>query len=368
MSFRGVVKGVFKLLLAVVIVIALSAVVAVTTVETQCRPLVAAQVAEREPLVSDADYARTEANTYWTFPEWYIVYSYEDLGAFLEGGSPSAFPWFNQIAEYWQALCRVNQEAAALPGDHGEYKRMVYVIGLSYTFEFGIKGLYEVTIGRVSEWLRGAAPAASDTFEQEVAQAYGAFLNQVPWYEFPFMEKLAALWRDVPLIGDSAVRNVERHVALSAEYLAKAGYAQVISAALAATADPADRKIRFVASPDVLDNLAGEPDVEVVRVLEDGDVLLSAPRYRVFTNLLKRLAASGVDIREIAGNRSILMTAIRPDERLPPVVGSDELFSFALDGRPGFRRHGYRVDVTRLSSVLRAYESAGVTVEHLYDY
>lgn len=365
---RRLLKFALWTVLVVVSVIVVSAGVAVTAIETQCRPPEGMRTAAHEPLVADVNYARTEANTYWTFPEWYIVYAYEDYGAFLDAGTPSAFPWYGQIAGFWQALCRVNQEASALPGDHSEYKRMVYVIGLSFTYEFGIKGMYENTIGRVSEWLRGPHEAETDIFEAAVAQEYGAFLNQVPWYEFPFMDKVKLLWSKTPLVSESMVRDVERHFALSAEYLAKAGYAKVIAAALAATADPAERTIRLVVSPEAKNVIAGEADVRIVRELGNGDVLLDAPRYRQLTHLLQRLARDGVDVREIAGNRTILMTAVRPEGESVPIDGMEQLFSFSMSGKPGFRRDGYRVDVQQLSAVLRASEAAGVEVEHLYDY
>ena len=36
-----------------------------------------------------------------------------------------------------------------------EVKTMIYVIGVSYSVEYAIKGFYENTIGRVFEWIRG---------------------------------------------------------------------------------------------------------------------------------------------------------------------------------------------------------------------
>lgn len=364
---RRLIRGLVKIVIAVVVLVAVAAAVAIALVEWNCRPSGAVH-AGTAPLVDEPGYARTEANTYWTFPEWYIVYSFEDFGAFLDARPESAFPYFGQIAGFWESTCAANRVAAALPGDHYEMKQMIYVIGLSFTVELAIKAAYENTVGRLTEWLRGARPAAEDAYAREVAQEYGRFLHQTPWYEFPFMDKLAGLWRETPPVGDSPVRNVERKFALSAEYLVKAGYGKAIGWLAGSLTAPLPSEVMFVARGTVPALLAAEPDVRAVRTLPDGSLLLAAPRYRAFTELLKRLAARGVEIVEIAGNRRILMSAVAPDGAAPGIAGAEQLFVLPVAARPGFSRIGYDVDVARLSAILVAFDEAGIAVEHLYDY
>src|SRR6266849_6943256 len=45
---------------------------------------------------------RPEEDTYFTYPEWYIVYSYQERADFLERNLPSGFPHFGSIAQYWR--------------------------------------------------------------------------------------------------------------------------------------------------------------------------------------------------------------------------------------------------------------------------
>lgn len=359
-------RGLLKVVAAIVIFVAVAAVVAIVLLEWNCRP--AGEVrAEMAPLVDDAGYKRTEANTYWTFPEWYIVYSFEDFGAFLDSQPESAFPYASQIAGFWQSACAANRVASGLPGDHYEVKQMIYVIGLSYTFELGILGAYENTIGRLTEWLRGPKPTAEDIYARQVTQEYGAFLHQVPWYEFPFMEKLDGLWKVAPQAGDNPFRATERRLSLSAQYLAKAGYAKAIGALVGFT-EPAPLEVMFVARGNVAGLLVAEPEVRQLRVLPDGGALLVAPRYRAFTDMLKRNTGTGVEVIEIAGNRHILMTAIVPEGGKPSSSGIDEMFVVPVDARPGFVRIGYDVDVPTLMATLAGFQAQGVEVEHLYDY
>jgi hypothetical protein len=182
------------------------------------------------------------------------------------------------------------------------------------------------------------------------------------------MDKLAGLWRETPAIGGSPVRSIERKLSLSAEYLVKAGYARLIALGLATTSAPADLEIMFVANGDAGQVLAAEPDVRLVRQLPDGNALFIAPRYRAFTEILKRLAAMDIDIVEIAGNRRILMSAIVADGGAPEIDGMQTLFGLPLAARPGFDRIGYDVEVLKLSDVLRGAAARGIAVEHLYDY
>jgi hypothetical protein len=362
------IKRLLKVIGLLIAVLVISAVVAVAWIELGCRPASVEASPPPSLPIEDPAYRRTGANTYFTFPEWYIVYSFEDFGRFLEVKSESQFPYISQIAGFWRSFCDVNRVASAMPGDHGRYKLMIHVIGLSYSVEYVLVGIYENTVGRLTEWLRGPRRTAEDNYARSVTQDYGAFLSQVPWYEYPFMDKLAGLWRDTPIIGNSPLRSVERKLSLSAQYLLKAGYAKLIKLGLAATTPPADLVIMFVVKGDGAGIQAREPTVRVVTTLPDGNSLLIAPRYAAFTDLLKRLADAGDEIVEIAGNRRILMTAVVPDGSPRSIPGSREIFSFPVDASPGFSRVGFELDVGRLSPVLRAFKSAGVEVEHLYDY
>jgi hypothetical protein len=365
---RHFLRRLFKLLLAIVAIVGLSAIVAVGSVKIWCSPA-SVEAGETSPLrIDEPGYVRQAANSYFTFPEWYIVYSFEDFGRFLDQGSESGFNYFGQIAGFWRSYCAANRVAGALPGDHGEYKTTINIIGLSYTFEYAIKGIYENTVGRLTEWLRGPMPTAEDAYAKTVLQDYAAFLYQVPWYEYPFGEKLKGLWRDTPLVGESVTRSAERKLSLSAEYLFKAVYARLIALGLAATSAPAELEIMFVVKADPAPILAGEPKVRLIKTLPGDMALLIAPRYQEFTDLVLRLSAKGVAFVEIAGNRKILMSAVVPDGGAPSIEGSRELFALPIDAAPGFSRVGYDVDVGRLSEVLVAYAEAGIKVEHLYDY
>jgi hypothetical protein len=369
MRLRKLVRRIVKVIVALVIVIAVPSLAAVGWIELGCRPLPVTIASNGSGLaIDDPGYRRELANSYFTIPEWYIVYSFEDFGRFLETRSESAFPYVSQIAGFWQGYCEANRVAGGMTGKFTQTKFNLHVIGLSFSFEYAIKGLYENTVGRLTEWLRGPTPTIEDGYARAVLQKYGAFLHEIPWYRYPFDEALVGLWAAAPLVSDSPARNVERHVWLSTEYAFKLGYAKLITLGLAATSDPPPLQIMFVVKGDAATTLAKEPDVRLVRRLPNNLTLLEAPRYERFTELLKRLAADKVDIVEVAGNRRILVSVIAPEAAAPPIAGVNRLFSLPIDAQPGFRRVGYDADITRLPEIMSGFAAAGIQIEHFYDY
>lgn len=333
-------------------------------IETQCgAPLVGLDRAARyRPLLAATD-RRAEARTWLTYPEWHIVYSAESFGRFLRDNPPSAFPYGRHIAGFWSSYCRLNR-ATAGTSDFGDAKVMIYTIGISYSLELAVKAGYENTIGRLFEAVSGWR-SADDRYAVRVQQRYGAFMNETPWYAFPFGDALTGLWRTREPM--QTARHWERRAALSAEYGVKAGYAKLIGWASGATLGRDETRLRFVArgSADALQRL--DPRFRVVRAARGGMLVVESPRYAQFTELVGKLASSPVALVEIAGNDDIFVTALVPRGARVP-AGAVTLLSMPLDDRPGWRRVGLSTKVPRLLPLIRGLREGGGTVEHVYDY
>src|SRR5215203_1890304 len=148
-----------RILAVVAILIALSVLVPLAYIEGTCRPASGAAAAGAPavtlPAIDEAGYRRKEANTFFTFPEWYIVYSFEDFGRFLDSSGESQFGYIPHILGFWRSFCTINRAVPESGESGSEVKTMIYVIGVSYSLEYAIKGIYENSIGRVTEWIRG---------------------------------------------------------------------------------------------------------------------------------------------------------------------------------------------------------------------
>ena len=247
-------------------------------------------------------YLRAEAFTFLTLPEWYIVYSTDEYGQFIQRSPPSAFPYLAAIGQYWGAYgAACDATRGRYPFELG-YHVMLSVIGVSLTAEYGIKALYENTIGRTTEWLV-STDTPEDVFAAGVAKEYGAFMHTTPWYRFPFRDRLGTLWADVPWTGPRAVRKWERRAALSLELGAKALYGWLMGLGSQA-AYGAEDLTTFGRIVRVDAQALAAAGGRLVRSADPVPVV-ALPRYEAFTPAALALLARGQRFQDIAGNDDV---------------------------------------------------------------
>jgi hypothetical protein len=306
------------------------------------------------PLVAD-DWRRNESRTYTTYPEWHIVYAYEDYAETIRTGDPHDFGFARAIAGFWSSLCPLARVADAHGGFDTVSKQTIYTIGVSFTLEMALKATYEETLGRVATWLRGTGRAPLDDLSARQAADYGAFLHQTPWYRWDFRRDAAAL----DAAATDALRDRERQLALGIEYRAKVSYAGVIAQAVEGVGHDALR-MRSVVWGVAGADLARLPSVVVVATRPEG-IEIETDRYAAFTDLAARIAALGGDFVEIAGNDDILVTVL--------VAAPDGAALYSAP-RQGFGdwRELREVKVADLAATLRALEGGPARLEHIHDY
>ena len=348
-------KGWKKVVSWVVIVAVLLATVPVMTFKVGCG-LVAdvpegfmVTVGQTEAPEGVADYLRPEDSTYLTIPEWYTVFSYQEYAAFIAEHKQSEFPYFRAVGQFWYSYCNAYEVVKDdYPTNYGNHL-MLSVIGVSYTMEYGLKGIYENIVGRLTEWI-GGDDTAEDEFARRVAKEYGEFIPFDPWYAFPFGENFVAVWSDVPFLGPDFVRKFERKLQISAAQGFQAIYAWLIRAGTGA--------------------VYGAPDEKVyMRVMRDGEVeVAELPHYQGFTDGAPVLASEGVDFIDIAGNDEIVVSVIAADEwdgELP----AEKVFDMEVLSRPENERLLLKVMVEDLGDLLRQIEKdQQLELEHIFDY
>ena len=334
-----------------------AAIAPVAWVELACTAPAVTQ-APYQPILAP-EHHRGEVRTYVTYPEWAIVHAYEDFAGVVRAKSESQFGYFSSIRGFWSNLCSMTSYASARGTIDGDAKATLYIIGLSFAAEMGVKGAYELTIGWATE-TKERTP--EDRFALAVAEDYAKFLQQTPWYEYPFGTTLKRFWSEVPWGEGSFVRKIERRISLTLEYGVKAIYAKAIGAA--AGVSPAPLQIRSVVRG--LDDSDADPRIKRIETRADGTTVIETPRYREFTEILLGLAARGRDVVEIAGNDDIFITLLLPPGA--PQVKGQRLVSVPLQARPGWRRDGLAVKVPQLAELMRNAGRSGAQFEHAYDY
>jgi hypothetical protein len=365
-------KRLGRILLLLVILLLGVLLLPLVGVAMSCRPWI--EVAP-DPVVVPAEIAeafaggtRPEDQTYLTLPEWYIVYSADEYATFITEQPPSHFPYFGAIEQYWRSyydVCGVIQ--GHYPFNTG-YHLTLAVIGGSFTLENLFKGVYEKSIGWATEALSSEALTPEDAFARTVAKAYGNFIHTIPWYEFPFREKLRELWATTPLWGPNPIRKWERKLALSLEYGGKAFYAGLIKQGTQAAYEP--EKLEILARVEGISDelLARHAEVRVIQPVDGDSTLVAIPRYEAFTQLVPVLVDEGVRFLEIAGNDDLLITVLAPAAWHYDLPDGQFLFAMPILTEPARQRVAITVPVPALHRVLQGLAEQEVALEHLYDY
>jgi len=311
---------------------------------------------------------RSVEQTFLTFPEWFLVHSPAEYARYVKKHPAHNFPFLGHVGQIWSSYAAVTEEQvrAKYPGNPG-YHVMIGVIGGSTTVEYGLRSLYENTLGRVS-WATASALTPEDEYGAQVAQDYVDFIRKEPWYLYDFSAKLKGLWVDTPLFGANMLRKLERRYALTTEYLVKAAYGKLIKLGTSAAYEPALMTTQVVADHEPYD-LADMPNVKLLRMLDDGRAVLELPRYYDFRLAATRLGLQDVQLQDIAGNSGVILVTVLtrgPGTAAPP--DTRVLFEQPILTEPGRKRVALVMRVAALSRYLVDAPRQGVEVEHVYDY
>jgi len=320
---------------------------------------VAADVGENHRPLEDA---------YFTYPEWFIVWSYEERATYLEKGQPpSGFPYFGAIYQYWRGYCFIcgitHHRKQSNFGEH----LMLVVIGSSFSLEYTVRGLYENTIGRLSESTSRHELVDEDEYAAKVAREYANFVYVRPFYEFHFAHALWGLWKETNFWGPHPLRKWERKAILSLDYGLESIYSGILQTASHLTygIEPTETYARIENASESL--LNKYPHIRVVKQNAHGSYVVSIPRYQEFTELAVKLTKENVRFVQIAGNSEIVVSTVvqnwqydTPEERV--------LFTEKFLTRPDVNRVVFECRVRDLHLVLNDLASRGYVVEHIYDY
>jgi hypothetical protein len=369
-----------KILLRFVQVVACAAglalvAIAVFTIHCRATPLLFRPTPEPLRHLTQAagikDYARPEVDTFYTYPEWYIVWSYQAKADFQRDHLPSGYSYFGDIAQFWQGYCSVYSFTRSLypfpVGDH----IMLAVIGSSFTVEYTLKGLYEETIGRLSAWTSHHEPVAEDAYAARVAEDYAAFVHVRPFYEYSFAQALHGLWAGTPFRFRHLLRTLERRAWLSLDYSVEAAYCQLIELGTHATYGYEDTTtsawIDFPAEERThLVSLV--PSLKFVRELGPGEAIVELTRYQEFTAEVRELLQAGVRFHQIAGNQLIVFSAIAPGGWTNAVPNLQLLLAQPVLTDRAKSRAVFLCPVSELPLLLPLLERQGLKIEHIYDY
>jgi hypothetical protein len=277
------------------------------------------------------------------------------------------------VGQYWQSYVDVCNEIQGRYPFNGDSQFTLGFIGISFTAENMLKGAYEGTVGRVTDWVSSDTPTEEEVFAAQVAQEYGKFLHMTPWYFFPFTEKLQELW-EIDLWGRDPIRKWERKFALTIEYGGKILYAGFTNLGAQATYGGADVEKVYAITTGTTDDMLNN-DLEVIEQVDDKQ-LIRITRFEYFSDTVPGLMERGMRFIEIAGNDEILFTLIGSQDADYSFENGTYLFDLPIlthpstsSGQARLTRVAVKVSVADMASFLDELKGRDeVQFEHMYDY
>ena len=245
----------------------------------------------------------------------------------------------------------LSPSTGSAPLDH----RLPILIGLGFTAENAVKGVYENTIGRLTERFSDGGKSAEDQYAAKKVAEYATSLRTAPSYEFGYGQALGGLWR-TPARGAYQARKIERRAILTIEYGLKGLYSWMLG----------------IAAPD-----DAPPQIHALALVDKrSPEVISLPRDELFTAALSVLVGKGVTIYEIAGNDEIFLTALGPASALNGPDGGPLKpantwrveFVEPLLTEPSVVRIGLTVPPSCLARLLADLQASGATLERAYAF
>jgi hypothetical protein len=288
----------------------------------------------------------------------------KEYAQFIATQPPSHFPYFSAISQYWEqygAVCAVTRRAYSY--DTGTHVSLA-LVGTIFSVENATKGLYENSLGWLTERF-SSRDTPEDAYATQLAAEYASFMQTQPWYTFPFADRLVTLWTDTPLAGPHMIRKLERRFAMTLDLAAKAVYASVVGLSTAYAAAGPQVHVWIERAPS---NVAADPQFTFVAAEKNQGAILALPGGEPFTRVMLDLHARGVQFVSIAGNDDILITTIQPSDQAAPGAPVRVLTKVPVLTNQGKSRFALSVPVASLSEVMTTVLSNGGQVERIYDY
>jgi len=309
-------------------------------------------------------YFRDEAQTFLTIPEWYLVFNPKEYADYLESNKdPSDFPYYKSIDEYWKLYDRSLSLVSDSYPENDEYITMLQVIGLSVTMEYGLKMIYENTIGWFFSLFSEDTVSPEEKVIAEANRAYSDFIYHTAWYEFDFTEWIDKIWSISEQNNGSFLRKWERTLFFTAEFAVKAGYGKLIEIGAKSSYEEPITNIYAILKTKA--NITQDNNINTIGTNNDS-LLVGITRWGAFTEKLIELSDMEVLIEEIAGNDEIVISYLLKKGKI--IEPKELLYSSEVVTDISLTRYVEIIKVQDLLKYIRYLKLNNIEIEHIYDY
>jgi hypothetical protein len=315
-------------------------------------------------IITPEKYRRAADNTFWVYPEWYLVHSPAEQADYFKEHTSTSLSYTTHIDQFWDSYKVLRNQMEGNFEPNGQYSFMVNIIGVSTTVEYAMKAWYEKVIGRFTDtW---SPQTDEDRFNAEYLDDYVSFIRKEPWYKFDYVDRLKRLWTENSLFGANMLRKWDRKYMLTSEILFKAAYAKLMNAGAETMFDPV-----LFSTVVVVDKLPEDigPDAELLKLLPDSSAILQLPRYAAFSPAVQYLANQNVNLKEVAGNSTAILISVLTSMDFDLIPENCQvLFTQPVVSKDDLQRIVFVTPVANLTAALSDLKKMKVKLEHIYDF
>lgn len=314
--------------------------------------------------ITPPNHRRAADNTFWVYPEWYLVHSPAEQAAYFKEHTATTLSYVTHHEQFWDSYRVLSEQMEGNFEFNSEYHTMVMVIGASTSTEYLMKAWYEKVVGRVTD--TKIPVTEEDQWNAAYLQSYVDFIRKEPWFNFDYWQQLQELWTQTSWLGPHLLRKWERKYVLTSELLFKAFYGQLMK--MGSESMYGESLLNTVVLVDHLPKNIGT-SATVMTVLPDSSALLSLPRYAAFIPAIRYLAHQGVNVKEVAGNNSaILISLLTPKDTQLDIPNCQPLFTQTITSKVDEQRIVLVTPVPNLCETLRILNRQKIRIEHIYDF
>lgn len=336
----------------------------------------------KERTATSTHQFRPEGETYFSVPKWYIIHSAEEYGALVErGGRPSQFHWIGNVMQYWDIVATLRATTDDIYTIEQETSTQTYREGIRLIIMYGIGGLYENTIGFISEWSFFTNKTPEDKYLDRVARQYADFIRHSEWYEYPYIEAVRGLWSRESLgLGSISLRGVERRIAYTVSFTVKAWAARAVSLSnekepslseretLVAVASSTEETLIAIDGLSILADEERDELYESIEEFDESSIYARTGRANAFRDtVLSILDTDGV-ITAVEGNKNILVSTVGDGGYTCIDDGVDVVLQHTILTQAPITRYVLLTKVDQLGTVVEELAICNATIEHVYDY
>lgn len=317
-----------------------------------------------EKPIAPAPNRRAADNTFWVYPEWYLVHSPAEQADYFKHHTATTLSYVTHHEQFWDSYSILSEQMEGNFELNSEYQTMVMVIGWSTSIEYLMKAWYEKVIGRMTD--TGAPLTEEDQFNAKYMQDYVDFIRKEPWFNFDYWNQLQRLWTSTTWFGANFFRKWERKYVLTSEFLFKAAYGKLMK--MGSESVFGEELLTTVVVMDQLpQNL--EANTQLIEQLPNGSVIVSLPRYAAFIPAITTLAKQGGQVTEIAGNRSAILVSVLAENDFDFALEHCQvLFRQPITSKENEQRIVFVTPVPQLCNTLNTLTKNKIKVEHIYDF